>query len=88
MLNIRCNPYLHFMSISSFWLNLAERIYGLQAEKQLSCGVYASVKELGEFIMKYITKTGEHLSIQMVSRRNPGKQAYPAQFNNFDCQVK
>jgi len=50
---------LHFIPTSSSWLNLVERFFGLLTEKQLRRGVFTSVKELEEVIMKYIDSHNE-----------------------------
>ena len=46
--------HLHFIPASSSWLNLVERFFGLLTEKQLRRGVFTSVKELEESIIKFI----------------------------------
>ncbi len=46
--------HLHFLPTSSSWLNLVERFFGLLTEKQLRRGVFTSVHELEESIMKFI----------------------------------
>lgn len=46
--------HLHFIPTSSSWLNLVERFFGLLTEKQLRRGVFTSVKELEDSIMKFI----------------------------------
>lgn len=51
--------HLHFIPTSSSWLNLVERFFGLLTEKQLRRGIFTSVKELEETIMKYIDAHNE-----------------------------
>lgn len=45
---------LHFIPTSSSWLNLVERFFGLITEKQIRRGVFTSVADLEEKIMKFI----------------------------------
>ncbi len=52
--------HLHFIPTSSSWLNLVERFFGLLTEKQLRRGVFTSVKELEESIMKFIEMHNEN----------------------------
>lgn len=51
---------LHFIPTSSSWLNLVERFFGLITEKQIRRGVFSSVMELEEKIMRFIEKHNEH----------------------------
>ena len=51
--------HLHFIPTSSSWLNLVERFFGLLTERQLRRGVFTSVKELEEAIMKFIDTHNE-----------------------------
>lgn len=51
--------HLHFIPTSSSWLNLVERFFGLLTEKQLRRGVFTSVQELEECIMKFIRSHNE-----------------------------
>jgi transposase len=51
--------HLHFIPTSSSWLNLVERFFGLLTEKQLRRGIFTSVKELEETIMKFIETHNE-----------------------------
>lgn len=51
--------HLHFIPTSSSWLNLVERFFGLLTEKQLTRGVFTSVGELEETILKFIDKHNE-----------------------------
>ncbi len=46
--------HLHFIPTRSSWLNLVERFFGLLTEKQLRRGVFTSVKELEEAILRFI----------------------------------
>ena len=46
--------HLHFIPTSSSWLNLVERFFGLLTEKQLRRGIFTSVKELEETIIRFI----------------------------------
>ena len=48
-----------FIPTSSSWLNLVERFFGLLTERQLRRGVFTSVKELEEAIMKFIDTHNE-----------------------------
>lgn len=52
--------HLHFIPTSSSWLNLVERFFGLLTEKQLRRGVFTSVKELEESIMRFIKLHNEN----------------------------
>ena len=52
--------HLHFIPTSSSWLNVVERFFGLLTEKQLRRGVFTSVKELEESIMKFIEMHNEN----------------------------
>ena len=52
--------HLHFIPTSSSWLNLVKRFFGLLTEKQLRRGVFTSVKELEESIMKFIEMHNEN----------------------------
>lgn len=45
---------LHFIPTSSSWLNLVERFFGLITEKAIRRGVFTSVKELEQKIMKFV----------------------------------
>lgn len=45
---------LHFIPTSSSWLNLVERFFGLITEKQIRRGVFSSVSDLEDQIMKFI----------------------------------
>jgi len=45
---------LHFIPTSSSWLNLVERFFGLITEKQIRRGIFSSVKELEEKLMRFI----------------------------------
>ena len=51
--------HLHFIPTSSSWLNLVERFFGLLTERQLRRGVFTSVKEFEEAIMKFIDTHNE-----------------------------
>lgn len=51
---------LHFIPTSSSWLNLVERFFGVLTEKQLRRGVFTSVKELENSIMKFIKSHNEN----------------------------
>jgi transposase len=52
--------YLHFIPTSSSWLNLVERFFGLLTEKRLRRGVFTSLKELEEAIMRFIENHNEN----------------------------
>lgn len=51
--------HLHFIPTSSSWLNLVERFFGLLTEKQLRRGIFTSVKELEDPIVKFIETHNE-----------------------------
>ena len=51
---------LHFIPTSSSWLNLVERFFGLITEKQIRRGVYSSVKDLENKILKFIESYNEN----------------------------
>lgn len=51
---------LHFIPTSSSWLNLVERFFGLITEKQIRRGVFRSVLDLEEKIMKFIHAHNEN----------------------------
>lgn len=46
---------LHFIPTSSSWLNLVERFFGLITDKAIRRGVFSSVKDLEEKLMRFIT---------------------------------
>jgi transposase len=50
---------LHCIPTSSFWFNLVERFFGILTEKQIRCGVFTSVAELEEKIMRFIESHNE-----------------------------
>lgn len=50
---------LHFIPTSSSWLNLVERFFGLITEKQIRRGVFSSVADLEEKIMRFIAAHNE-----------------------------
>jgi len=50
---------LHFIPTSSSWLNLVERFFGIITEKQIRRGVFTSVAELEEKIMRFIESHNE-----------------------------
>lgn len=50
---------LHFIPTSSSWLNLVERFFGLITQKAIRRGVFPSVKDLEEKLMKFIDKHNE-----------------------------
>ena len=52
--------HLHFIPTSSSWLNLVERFFGLLTERQLRRGVFTSVKELEEAIMRFVKMHNEN----------------------------
>lgn len=74
--------HLHFIPTSSSWLNLVERFFGLLTQKRLRRGVFTSVKELEEAIMKFIdaqnedkkpfvwTKSAEDILVKVARARN------------------
>lgn len=51
---------LHFIPTSSSWLNLVERFFGLITEKQIRRGVFNSVADLKEKIMRFIDTYNDH----------------------------
>ena len=51
---------LHFIPTSSSWLNLVERFFGLSTDKQIRRGVFSSVTDLEEKIMKFIAAHNEN----------------------------
>ena len=51
---------LHFIPTSSSWLNLVERFFSLITEKQIRRGVYSSVKDLENKILKFIESYNEN----------------------------
>lgn len=51
---------LHFIPTSSSWLNLVERFFGIITEKQIRRGVFNSVKDLEEKIMKFINENNKN----------------------------
>ncbi len=51
---------LHFTPTSSSWLNLVERFFGILTEKQLSRGIFLSVKDLETKIMEYLDMHNEN----------------------------
>jgi hypothetical protein len=46
--------HLHFTPISSSWLNLVERCFGLITEKRIRRGIFRSTTELEEAIQQYL----------------------------------
>lgn len=46
---------LHFIPTSSSWLNLVERFFGLITDKAIRRGVFSSVKDLEEKLMRFIS---------------------------------
>ena len=80
--------HLHFIPTRSSWLNLVERFFGLLTEKQLCRGVFTSVKELEEAIMRFIkahnknkkpftwTKSAEEILVNVEpARQTPSYQS-------------
>ncbi len=51
---------LHFIPTSSSWLNLVERFFGVLTDKQLRRGVFTSVDELEQTIIKYIDNNNKN----------------------------
>ena len=51
---------LHFTPTSLSWLNLVERFFGILTEKQLSRGIFLSVKDLETKIMEYLDMHNEN----------------------------
>ena len=47
---------LHFIPTSSSWLNLVERFFGLITDKAIRRGVFSSVADLEQKLMKFISK--------------------------------
>lgn len=50
---------LHFIPTSSSWLNLVERFFGLITEKAIRRGVFCSVADLEQKLLKFISKHNE-----------------------------
>lgn len=50
---------LHFIPTSSSWLNLVERFFGLITDKAIRRGVFSSVKDLEEKLMRFISDHNE-----------------------------
>jgi transposase len=59
---LKRNPrvVMHFIPTSSSWVNLVERFFGLITEKQIRRGVFSSVKDLEQKIMKFIEVHNEN----------------------------
>lgn len=51
---------LHFIPTSSSWLNLVERFFGVITDKQIRRGIFNSVAELEEKIMRFIDTHNEY----------------------------
>ena len=52
--------HIHFIPTSSSWLNLIERWFRDLTDRQIRRGVFRSVEELIQVIVKYIEQHNEH----------------------------